>query len=112
MPSSPFVLITFAAAAALLNVQPTCGFQWKDQYVGQVQVLWDNNCDFVAGNVRDIQVVDSSGSGCAVKCVRDSQCTHFTWNGACIMKKAPATEAAQPYNTPGARCGFVPIKSG
>lgn len=54
--------------------------------------LWQVNCDFVAGNVQEIAAVDSAKDDCGMKCQEQSECSHFTWNGKCILKKAPASE--------------------
>jgi len=54
--------------------------------------VWHFNCDFVAGDVRDIEVIDSSNDECGIKCHEMSECTHFTWNGKGILKIGPASE--------------------
>ena len=56
---------------------------WKEGKNGGF--LWQDNCNFVAGNVRDIVVVDSAKDDCGIKCQERSECSHFTWNGKCIL---------------------------
>ncbi len=54
--------------------------------------VWEKNCNFVAGNVQDIAVVKSAKNNCGLVCQLRGGCTHFTWNGKCILKKASASE--------------------
>ena len=79
---------------------------WRETFHGLV--LWEEQCDFVAGNVRDLDVVPSSAGSCGRKCFNHPRCTHFTWNGMCIMKRDPASEKFQHLS--GARCGYIPNK--
>ncbi len=53
--------------------------------------------------MKDIAVVDSAKEDCGNKCLERNGCTHFTWNGKCILKKAPASENSVHLNT--AICG-------
>ncbi len=74
---------------------------WREGKYGVF--IWEENCDFVAGNVQDIAVVDSAKEDCGLVCQQWRDCTHFTWNGKCILKKAPASELFSYL--PGAICG-------
>ena len=69
---------------------------WKEGKNGSF--LWQENCDFASGNVRDIRTVDSAKEDCGIKCQEHGECTHFTWNGRCILKKAPVLEKFRHYN--------------
>lgn len=63
---------------------------WKeDQNTG---FIWEENCEFMGGNVKDLAVVNSTKAECSLKCKQQSDCTHFTWNENCNLKNAPATE--------------------
>lgn len=54
--------------------------------------IWKNDCDFWAKNVRDIEVVDSSKYDYGRLCQERFGCTHFVWNGKCILKNASVSE--------------------
>ena len=83
---------------------------WRESNYGLV--LWEKDCDFVDGNVRDLDVVESSSEECSGKCLERHGCDHFTWNGKCILKTAPASEKLRPlsYLLTTAICGFIPSK--
>lgn len=80
---------------------------WREDFGGLV--LWEEKCDFVAGNVRDLYTEPSDADECGTKCFYHPGCTHFTWiSVVCIMKTAPASEKFQYLEF--ARCGKIPSK--
>ena len=65
---------------------------------------WAGNCEF---EMNDSEVKISLPEDCALLCLTNIECSHFTWSmqKGCAMKYSPV--ALQDSDSVGSTCGFI-----
>ena len=76
--------------------------QWNDSDDG---VSWAKDCDFTG---HDIFKTNSPSTDCGKLCLKNKQCTHFTWSkGNCHLKSNFRQKAEEPSKRTGDICGYM-----